>query len=195
MNKMKNSLDFPIILRACFISSIPKKKKSPLSLDGERGIFLVNKLRNFLMKLIYNSYFQVVEDNLTDSNIGTRKKKAPRDHLFVVSSKLNDVIHGKWKKAIDVVFYDVRQCFDSLWTDKTLLDLYRNRIKYNTLNLIHEANKETIISIKTPVDISQKQMIKTHLLKDEMFECSFLTGFLYSFLENTLRHLFDILKG
>ena len=100
------------------------------------------------MKLSYNSSIEIIEEHLTDSNIGAGKKKAPRDHLFVLNAVINDHVNGKRKEPIDLVFYDVRQCFDSLWVSKTLLDLHENGIKDDLLNLLFEATKEAEISIK-----------------------------------------------
>ena len=42
-------------MRKTYISAIPKKKKSPLDLESQRVIFLVNKIRSIFMKLAYNS--------------------------------------------------------------------------------------------------------------------------------------------
>ena len=92
------------MLRNTNISSIPKKKKSPLFLEGERGIFLVPKIRSILMKLSYNSNIETIEDHLTESNIGARKGKAPRDHLFVLNSIIIECVNGRRKEEIDIVF-------------------------------------------------------------------------------------------
>ena len=166
-NNIKDKTKFPSLLEDTFISAIPKKRKSPLDLENERGIFLVSKIRSILMKLVYNSNYEVIEENLSNSNIGARKQKAPRDHLFVLNSVINDVTNGRKKKPVDIVFYDVCQCFDSLWVEKTLLDLYKKDIKDNTLNLIYEASKNANIQIKTPVGISKKQSIKSIVMQGE----------------------------
>ena len=71
-NKMKQNIQIPKSLNQAFIKSIPKKKKDPMSLDSEQGIFLVNKMRKILMSLINNSMINVIEDNLSQSNIGAR---------------------------------------------------------------------------------------------------------------------------
>ena len=48
---------------------------------------------------------------------------------------------AKNSDPIEVVFYDVKQAFDSLWTDKSYLDLYENGVKDDMLNLLHETSK------------------------------------------------------
>ena len=124
-NKMKQNIQIPKSLNQAFIKSIPKKKRDPMSLDSERGIFLVNKMRKILMSLIYNSMINVIEVNLSQSNIGARKKRAPRDHLFVLNAIINERIQRKKLEKLDIVFYDVCQASDSLWPKRTYLDLFK----------------------------------------------------------------------
>ena len=150
VNQIKNSGKFPKFTRSTFIAAIPKKKKSPLELENERGIFLIHKIKGILLRLVYNSFIDTIEDHLSESNIGARRKKSPRDHLFVLNAVVNDVLHSKIKQQIDLVFYDVRQCYDSLWIERTLIDLYKNGLKNNFLNLIYEACKSADISVKNP---------------------------------------------
>ena len=74
MNKIKETLVVPPSFNEAYIKAIPKKKKSSLKLDKERGIFLVNKLRSILVKLINNSNTDNIEENMTASNIGAKKE-------------------------------------------------------------------------------------------------------------------------
>ena len=108
-NGIKNNLLIPEFFKKVFITSIPKGKKSPLDLNQQRGIFLVPKLRGIFIKLVYNLIFSTVEENLSSSNIGARKKKAPRDHLFVLYSVMNDIKNNNEEEELDLVFYDVKQ--------------------------------------------------------------------------------------
>ena len=120
-NGIKNTLVIPRFFRNVFITSIPKKKKfSSLLLEKERGIFLVTKLRAIFSKLLYNSIIETIEENLSKSSIGARKGRSPRDHLFVINSILNEVINSKSHKEIDLVFYNVKEAFDSLPVEHTL---------------------------------------------------------------------------
>ena len=51
-NKVKNVCFIPDFFQSMIISSIPKKKKSPLNLLHQRGIFLTPKIKSVLMKLV-----------------------------------------------------------------------------------------------------------------------------------------------
>ena len=74
------------------ISSVFKNKGRRMLLSSERGIFLLVILRTILDKLIYLGKNPHVEKSMSDSNIGARKKKNARNHLFVVYGFINSVL-------------------------------------------------------------------------------------------------------
>ena len=65
------------------------------------------------------------------------------------------------------MFSDVSQCFDSLWTTRTLTDLYSNGVHTNILNLINELSKSANIVIKTPVGNTEKGPIEDTIMQGE----------------------------
>ena len=166
-NNIKNNCRLPEFMKNVQISSIPKKKKSPMSLKSERGIFLSPKLKAILMKLVHNSIIDQIEENLSSSNIGARKGKSPRDHLFVVYAVINDIKNGKKKEPVDIVCYDVEQCYDALWLEHTLLDVHKSGIDSNLLNLIYEASRKAKIAVKSPVGVSEAKEIEDQVMQGE----------------------------
>ena len=75
-----------------------------------------------------------------------------------------------------MVYYDVRQAFDSLWTSKSYLDLYTNGVDDDMLNLLHESSKEVEISVKTPVGITEKTRIHDIILQGETISSTVCTS-------------------
>ena len=57
------------------ITAIYKGKGAVTDLESERGIFIATLLRTILMKLIYNQKYSIIEQNMSDSNIGARKQE------------------------------------------------------------------------------------------------------------------------
>ena len=94
------------------------------------------------MKLIYNSIIDIIEENISISNIGARKNKSPRDHLYVLYSVIDEVLRGKEGCGVDLVFYDLAQAYDSLWVEHTLLDLFHSNIDSNLLNTMYKLTQE-----------------------------------------------------
>ena len=107
LNKVKDELRIPDFMELANIVSIYKGKGEKMDLENDRGIFIVNKFRDILMKLSYQDKYEVVDRSMSDSNVGGRKNKNIRNHIFVVNSVINEVIQNK-KKSIDIEFWITR---------------------------------------------------------------------------------------
>ena len=66
-------------------------------------------LRTILMKLVYERTYEKVDQSMTDSQIGARKKKSVRNHLFVLKSIISDVMSSVKKEPIDLNIMNVKQ--------------------------------------------------------------------------------------
>ena len=64
--------------------------------------------------LIYDEKFPLIDSNMSVSNIGARRQRNIRDHLFIIYAVINSVVNGD-AEAIDVQIFDVEKCFDKLW--------------------------------------------------------------------------------
>ena len=90
-----------------------ENKGEKADLNNDRGIFNVVKIRSILDKLVYNEKYEVIDKNMSSSNIGGRKNRNIRDHLFVINAILHDASKDK-KKSIDIEIYDIKKCFDKM---------------------------------------------------------------------------------
>ena len=127
-----------------------EKKGDQTNLDNDRGIFNVSKIRSILDKLIYNDIYDAVDYNMSSSNIGARKSRNIRDHLFVINGILNEAINAPNKQPIDIQIYDVSKCFDKLDFINTANDLYNSGVKDDKFVLVANSNKSCNVSIKLP---------------------------------------------
>ena len=148
-NLVKERQEYPEILKASNISSFWKQKGAKDDINNERGVFLVVKLRTILDKLIYNDKYDIIDKNMGNSNIGGRKGRNIRDHLFVVNAVLNDVNKTK-KEDIDIQIYDVKKCFDKLWFSETANDIFDVGVDDDQFVTIANSNKECKVAVKTP---------------------------------------------
>ena len=150
-NRSKAETEIPRPFRLTAITSIYKSKGDKSSLENERGIFNVTKYRSIIDKLLYNDIYDGIDGNMTSSNCGGRKKRSIRDNLFIVYAVINDALCFL-KVDLDIQFFDLEQCFDSMWLEETMNDLWETMEKRNDqFALIAELNKECDIFIKTPV--------------------------------------------
>ena len=135
------------------ITTIYKSTGSRLELVNDRGIFLLTIFRKILDKLTYIDKYPELDNNMSDSNIGARKNKNIRNHLFIIHGIINSVIQGE-DTCVDIQVYDVEQAFDALWLEDCLNDLYDSlpdAEQDDKLALVYETNVKNLVAVNTGV--------------------------------------------
>ena len=153
MNNVKTQLFVPRNMQLSNITTIFKNKGSRLELSNDRGIFLLTVLRKILDKLTYLDKYPELDLSMSDSNIGARKNKNIRNHLFIIHGVINSVIQGE-DKCVDLQVYDLEQCFDALWLEDCLNDLYDSlpeEMRDDKLALIYQTNVNNLVAVNTSV--------------------------------------------
>ena len=174
LNKIKVECIIPEFMEWANITSLYKGKGDRLDLTNDRGIFLVTVFRGILMKLIYNDKYDILDKNMSDSNVGGRKGKSIRNHIFLINGIIMDVLSSK-SKSIDVQILDYKQCFDAMWLEETLNDMYEGGLTDNNLAVLYEANKKVKVAVKTPHGLTDRIEVNKIILQGDVFgpiECS-----------------------
>ena len=148
-NLIKNEIEIPEFFKLMSITSLYKNKGHRNDLSNERGIFNVNKVWSIFDKLIYSSVYENVDKNMSFSNVGGRKQRNIRDHLFVLYATINNVINGDGSD-FDIQGYDVMKCFDEMWYEETLNDLWDVQVQDRMFALISKLDEKCKIVVKTP---------------------------------------------
>ena len=161
LNLIKEKQVYPSIFQPANITSLYKNKGEKSDLNSDRGIFNVVKIRSILDRLIYNQKYPIIESNMSCSNIGARKGRNIRDHLFVINSILHDVTLNK-KKNIDIEIYDIKKCFDKMWAAETANDAFNAGLDDDQFVLVANSNKSCQVAVKTPWGT----LTKREILKD-----------------------------
>ena len=91
---------------------------------------LIIILKKILDKLLYNDNYEDIDKNMSDSNVGTRKKRNIKDHLLLVHGVINSVIRGN-EDCVDIQIYDIEKAFDALWLEDCLNDIFDNLSEKN----------------------------------------------------------------
>jgi hypothetical protein len=117
-NGIKHSISIPNFLEKMFITSLYKNKGCKSSFQNQRGVFNVSKVRSILDKVLYDDVYDIIDDELSYSNIGGRKGRNIRDHLFIVYGVINDVMNGS-SPPVDIQSIDIHKCFDEMWYQET----------------------------------------------------------------------------
>ena len=120
------------------------------------------------MKLIYKDKYDIIERSMSDSNIGARKMKNIRNHIFVVNSIIHDVLSKKSKQPIDIMILDYKQMFDSECLFECLNDVFEAGVVDDNLALIYEANKESFVAVQTPNGLSSREVFEEIVMQGDV---------------------------
>ena len=128
-------------------------KGSRLSLESDRGIFNTNVLKRVMDRLVYNDKYYDIDAEMSDSNIGGRRKKNIKNHLFVIYGIMNSVFNGD-AEPIDIQIYDIEKAFDALWLEDTMNDMFDTipeSSRDDKIALIYESNRHNRVAVNTAV--------------------------------------------
>ena len=168
LNKLKKKKMIPVFLNFTNVTTV-HKKGSRIEPKNERGIFRVSVIRYILMRLIYNMKYPIIDKNMSDCQMGARKNKGCKNNIFIINGIIHEVLKSKKMKPVLLQIYDYAQMFDSVDLEQALSDLYDVGVKDNTLSLLHKANKEVHMAVKTPSGLTDRQVIKNCVLQGDTF--------------------------
>ena len=176
LNKTKELLQIPKMLKKVNIALIPKPGKKKLQdIKNHRGIFLIHKYRSLLMRMILNDKYDIIDQYMSDSNIGGRKQRGIRDHLFVVNGIIHD--HKNSKKSLAIQILDYQSCFDSMWLEEVVNDLFLAGLNDDKLSVLYKINETNQIAVKTPMGLSERKEVKKIICQGDPWgptECSLM---------------------
>ena len=167
-HEIKESGKLPDFMRKSIIATIPKKGRLAQSdLASERGIFLVSALRSICMRLAYNTKQEMINSNMSQSNIGGRKKKSCINHIWVLNSIIHEQLNSQSNKPIILQQYDYQQMFDSMNLKEACSDLFDIGLTSDKLQLVYNANKNVKVKVKTPSGITKETSMKELVMQGD----------------------------
>ena len=93
--------------------------------------------------------------------------------MFIVFGIINEVLRKG--SNIDVEILDFKECFDSMWLEETVNDLYETGLNNDNLNVVYELNKNNKVAVVTPHGLTDRVDINRIVLQGENLaplECS-----------------------
>ena len=119
------------------------------------------------MRLIFNSESDMIESNMSDSNIGGRKNKSCINHIWVLNSIIHEQLASKSNNPIILQQYDYQQMFDSMSIKEACADLFDLGLKGNKLKVLYNANKQISVRINTPSGITGETTMKEVVMQGD----------------------------
>ena len=174
-------------MNVCNFTNLFKNQGSKKHFNSYRGIFRTPVVRNILDKLIYDDEYETIDDNFTNCNVGSRKRRNIRDNLFVINAIVNSSQKNK-KEATDINVYYVVKCFDLLWLSECINDLYDAGLKNDKLSLIHKSNMSANIAIKTASGTSERFTIENTVMQGTVWAGLMCTSSMDQLCKFILQH-------
>ena len=166
--RIKDGLIVPNFLQLMSITSFYKLKGLKCDLSNERGVFNVSKVRSILDRVIYSEVYPIIDSHLSYSNVGGRKHRNIRDHLFVIYSIINNVVNGE-AEPIEIQGYDITKCFDEMWFQETHNDLWNTKINDDRFALISKLDENCQAVVKTPCGDTDRFSLNRIVLQGSVF--------------------------
>ena len=157
-NGIKDTLYIPDYMNLQNITSLYKSKGSKMDMNNQRGIFILTILKKILDKLIYFDNFEDIDDHMSDSNIGARRGRNIKNHLFMIYGIINSVIRGN-EECVDIQIYDIIKAFDGLWLQDCMNDVFDSvseKNKNDKLALLFQSNQRNLVSVNTAVGLTER---------------------------------------
>ena len=167
LNTIKDDGEIPFFMNVTSVTTIPKAG-SKFLLTNERGIFKVSILRTILLRLIYNRNYDMVNDNMSDSNIGARKGKSCRNHIWILNGINHEHHISKKKQDLRFNFYDFKQMFDSMALSEMLSDMHSVGMIDDSLYLIEALNTNVTMSVNTPYGATETTVLPAVVAQGDM---------------------------
>ena len=158
VNGIKSGFVIPMNVQMSNITTIYKMKGSRHDLESDRGIFGLSVFRKIIDSLIYQEKYPLIDQQMSDSNIGARKKKNIRNHLFIIHGIINSVMKGE-SDCVDIQIYDLVKAFDVLWLDDSMNDLWdtlSHQACDDRLGLVYQLSKDNLVAINTAVGQTER---------------------------------------
>ena len=76
---------------------------------------------------------------------------------------------------MDIEILDYKQCFDSMWLEETVNDLFEAGLKNDNLNVIYNLNENNKVAVITPHGLTERVNIQKIVMQGENLaplECS-----------------------
>ena len=115
-------------------------------------------MKKILDKFMYFDNIEEIDDNMSDSNIGGRKKRNIKNHLFMIYGIINSVMNGN-EDCVDIQIYDIEKAFDGLWLEDCLNDVYDtvpDSNKNDKLGLLYESNRKNMVAVNTAMGMTER---------------------------------------
>ena len=139
----------PDLWRNTILIQLFKGRGSRTDMNNMRNLHTKQDIPKFFGHIVASAAKPHLNENMSPYQIGTKPGHRAQEHLFVVKSVIGFFEHNKQAVALQV--WDLSKFFDRESLVDGLNELHRSNVRGKLYKLIYEMNKDTRISVRTPV--------------------------------------------
>lgn len=125
------------------------KKGDKMLMNNKRGLFLTNNISKVYERVVKQRNDENFRKGITEWQNGGIKNRAPIDVVFMITSIIEQ--NKYLKKNTYLVFTDAEKCFDKLWLDDGIVELWRCGTDIRDSIMIRKLNEKAEVVVRTPV--------------------------------------------
>ena len=130
------------------IKTVHKKGDKTL-MSNKRGLFLTNNISKVYERVLKQRNDENFRTGLTEWQTGGVKNRSPIDNVMTAIAIIEQ--NKYMKKNTYLVLTDAEKCFDKLWLQDGIFELWRCGTDVRDCQMIKRLNEKAEIVVKTPV--------------------------------------------
>ncbi len=116
--------------------------------------FLTSVLSKVMEKIVYNRNIEILRKGISQFQRGGLRNQSTMDNLFLVQGLID--YYRYIKRDLYIVTVDSGKCFDKLWLEDTINEIYKMDMDVTEINLITEMNSKIKVIFLVEIQIRYK---------------------------------------
>ena len=145
----------PDVWRNTVLIQLYKGRGSFQDLNNQRNIHTKLEIPKFFGHIVATAAKPNMMENMSKYQIGTKPGHRAQEHLFAIKSVIG--LYEQMGRAIILQLWDISKYFDRESLVDGLNELYKNNVRGKLYKLLYMMNKDTRISVRTPVGVTEER--------------------------------------
>ena len=120
--------------------------------QNQRFIHMKDEFPKFFGNLVMAAAKEKLIENMSKYQIGAKPGHRAQEHLFIIKSVIS--LYVKYDKSIILSAWDISKFFDKECLSDVMGEIYKNNVRGKLYRLLYLMNRNTRISVQTPVGMS-----------------------------------------
>ena len=148
INKVDEEREIPEAWQEMDIKVTHKKGDKTL-MSNKRGLFLTNNISKIYERVIKERNSESYRAGISEWANGGLKRRAGIDNILIITSIIEQ--NKYLKRNTFLTFTDAEKCFDKLWLQDGIYELWRSGTDVRDCYMIKRLNEMAKIVVRTPV--------------------------------------------